>query len=302
MKHLFLTLSFVLFSMQLFAQGCSDAGFCSVGAMQHRDTIRHELSVGGTYEKADFGIAVTNPFIQYNANLNRYWSASARVNFRYAHDGTRCVSGLGDVFASINYRLELKDDNQELHFTLGGKAPLSKPDQTRLAFQSLGLATPMDFQTTLGTYDIILGVTYKYKKLSTSIAFQQPLTSTEDWYYQDYKRKGDLLVKPSYWFTPFKNFTVTPSIMAIYRLGEDEFTTFRNADGTFNLITDQNLQKFNIADTGGLTLNAMSEFKYVFAEDYHVTLMAAVPLVNRKVIVDGLRRSYVFALSVGFNL
>jgi hypothetical protein len=277
--------------------------------MQHKDTIRHQLIIGATYEGGfyDFknnetNITITNPFIQYNANINRYLSVNAKVNFRYANDGTRCVSGFGDAFASLNYRLELKDDNQELHFTLGGKAPLSKPDETRRFFQSESVETPMAFQTTLGTYDLILGATYKYKKLSASIAYQKPLTSVDDWHYQNYKRQGDILIKPSYWFKAAKDFTITPSIMAIYRLGEDEITSFKESDGTFNVTTTENLQKYTFAGTDGLTLNAMSEFKYIFAEDYHVTLMAAVPLVNRKVIVDGLKRSYVFALSLGFNL
>jgi len=302
MKQLFLTLSLVLFSTQFFAQGCSDAGFCSVGAIQHTDTIKHELIVGGTYEKADFDVTVTNPFIQYNANINRYWNISAKLNFRYAADGNRCVSGFGDALASINYRLELQDDNQELHFTVGGKFPLSKPDETRKFFETTGVATPMDFQTTLGTYDLILGTTYKYKKLSASIAYQQPLTSVDNWYYQDYKRQGDLLIKPSYWFQASKNFTITPSVMAIYRLGEDEITSSKNSDGSFNVFATDNLQKYKLSGTDGITVNAMTEFKYIFAEDYHVTLMAAVPLANRKVIVDGLKRSYVFALSLGFNL
>jgi hypothetical protein len=30
--------------------------------------------------------------------------------------------------------------------------------------------------------------------------------------------------------------------------------------------------------------------------------MAAVPVLNRKTIIDGLKREYVFALSMGFSL
>lgn len=287
MKRIILVFSVIFFTSQMWSQGCSDAGFCSIGAMQHKDTIKHELIVGGTYEKADFGVTVTNPFIQYNANINRYLSLNGKLNFRYATDGTRCVSGFGDAFLNINYRLELEDDNQEIHFTLGGKAPLSKPDETRRFFSSQGLPTPMDFQSTLGTYDLIFGTTYKYKKLSVSLAYQQPLTSTEDWFYDDYQRQGDVLLKPSYMFKPFKDFTVSPSFMAIYRLGEDKI------NGAVSELTK---------GTDGLTLNLMSEFKYVFAEDYHIGLMAAVPVLNRKTILDGLKREYVFALSIGFNL
>lgn len=302
MNRILLVLSVFLISTQLQAQGCSDAGFCSIGAMQHKDTIRHELILGGTYEKADFNVIVTNPFLQYNANLNRYWSMSLKVNFSYATDGNRCVSGFGDAFANINYRLELEDDNHEIHFTLGGKVPLSKPNEIRNFFTRQGLRTPMDFQTSLGTYDLILGTTYKYKKMSVSLAYQQPLTSTDEWLFQNYKRKGDVLLKPSYILKPFKNFTAIPSVMAIYRLGEDEVTSFKDAEGNFVYSATENLQKYNIAGTDGLTLNLMSDFRYVFAEDYHIGLMAAVPLVNRKNIIDGLRRSYVFALSIGFNL
>ena len=305
MKRILLVFSILLFSTQIWSQGCSDAGFCSIGAMQHKDTIKHELIIGGTYEKADFNVTVTNPFIQYNANINRYLSLNAKINFRYATDGSRCVSGFGDGFLNTNYRLELEDDNQELHFTLGGKAPLSKPDGTRRFFSSrepFPVATPMDFQSTLGTYDLIFGTTYKYKKLSLSVAYQQPLTTTEDWFYQDYKRQGDLLFKPSYLFKPFKDFSVSPSVMAIYRLGEDQITSFQRPDGSFDGSATENLQKYNIAGTDGLTVNLMSEFKYVFAEDYHIGLMAAVPVLNRKTIIDGLKREYVFALSMGFSL
>lgn len=309
MRHIVLAIGLFFFSSQFYAQGCSDAGFCSIGAMQHKDTIKHQLIIGSTYEGGFYDLAdqektlaIISPYIQYNTNINRYLSLSAKVNFRYADDGSRCVSGFGDGFLNINYRLELEDDNQEIHFTLGGKAPLSKPDETRNFFLRQNMATPMAFQTTLGTYDLILGSTYKYKKISASLAYQQPLTSTEDWYYQDYKRQGDILIKPSYHFKPLKNLSIMPSVMAIYRLGEDEITSLLNSDGTYNVSATENLQKYKIAGTDGLTINLMADFKYTFAEDYHIGLMAAVPVLNRKTIIDGLKRQYVFALSLGFDL
>ena len=81
MKRILIAFSILLFSTQIWSQGCSDAGFCSIGAMQHKDTIKHELIIGSSYEGGfyDLGdqektLAIVSPYIQYNANVNKYLS------------------------------------------------------------------------------------------------------------------------------------------------------------------------------------------------------------------------------------
>ena len=43
-----------------------------------------------------------------------------------------------------------------------------------------GVPLPMDFQPSLGTYDLILGVSHQYKNFNFVVAYQQPLTQNNN--------------------------------------------------------------------------------------------------------------------------
>lgn len=67
------------------------------------------------------------------------------------------TSGLGDPALTASYAF-IKKDEERLDGLVGVKVP-SGDANTR----SAGLSLPMPYQTSLGTTDLLLGITYRWK-------------------------------------------------------------------------------------------------------------------------------------------
>ena len=96
-------------------------------------------------------------------------------------------------------------------------------------------------------------------------------------------KRRDILLRASYPISLGSTFTITPSILPIYHMGDDEFT---NALGEVE----------TIVDSKGLTLNANLFIDFAINNTNKISLSFAAPLVTRKVRPDGLTRKYVAGL------
>lgn len=276
-----------------FGQGCSDAGFCTINSFKpnsedstHR--LIQQVKVGAFFGKADFDISVYGINLEYNRTLGKKWGFDLKLTTLAQNGNDISVSGLSDVFLNANYQVSKK-----IKVTMGSKLPLSKADKS---LNKTGSPLPMDYQSSLGTIDLILGIGYEIKKIQLVAALQQPLTQNRNGFLasdvaagsplssfpstRKFERAGDVLLRVSYPWKVREKLTLTPSLLPIYHLTRDKFT-------------DQNGLRQEIAGSQGLTLNGNIYLDYHVNKKNAWQLNVGVPFIVRDVRPDGLTRSII---------
>jgi len=290
---------------QLNAQGCSDAGFCTIGGInQHADESatakKQKLSLILSNGIGDENVFVFTLGIQYDNKLNQHWAIQAKLTGNYANGNLGNATGLGDLFLSSTYSLA-KKDNWQTSFLLGTKLPLNNAD-----IRTGNKPLPMQYQSSLGTVDLLTGITVTGKKWLFATAFQQPLTGTNRNTFlpaywntaaankysptNTFKRKGDVLLRAGYNLITKNKLHLNIGLLGIYHLGED---TYING----------NVSNSPIALTGsdGFTLNGTAALRYKVNDKFSLGLSGGVPFVVRDIRPDGLTRKFVVSPEIIFN-
>lgn len=298
MRKVFTTLLLVALAMGADAQGCSDAGFCSIGNLNHQSAVRqtsfrHYLKLTLPAGLGDEDVFVFTPGLEYGLQKNR-WQFSGKVTGNYASGDLAKAAGAGDVFLSATFQLP-PTWKRTTSLTLGTKLPLNQGN-----LKSNGLSLPMQYQSSLGTVDLIAGVAVNTERWKLAAGWQQPLTGINrnnflPQYWRDEKasayppsndfnRKGDVLLRTSYRLFKKTRWSLEGGLLGIYHLGEDSYI-------------DANISNRPIAIRGssGLTLNATASFELMLNQRWSLELLGGVPLVARDVRPDGLTRSFVVA-------
>lgn len=281
------------------AQGCSDAGFCTINSFKpnHSDSlqlVKHQLKVAAFFGKADLSISAYGSYLEYNRQLNRKWGLDVKLTSIAQNGNGISTYGLSDIFINANYRV-----NDKIHLTLGSKIPLSDANKK---WNSLPL--PMDYQASLGTYDLIIGFGYEFRKIQFAAALQQPLTQNNNQFIasdypvdselrsfqstNQFERSGDVLLRVSYPFNVNSKLKFTPSVLPIYHLSNDKYTDLNNL-------------KREITGSKGLTLNANIYLDYQINRTQIVQLNIGMPFIVRDVRPDGLTRSLIANLEYRFR-
>ena len=158
------------------------------------------------------------------------------------------VFDISDLFVTATV-----DATSDLSFTAAVKIPLSDGGAVRD-----GLPLPMDYQASLGTVDLIAGIGYSIDKLHMVLAYQQPLTQNANTFFASlypstsvlstiqstnaFVRRPDLLLRVSYPFALGEEWTITPSILPIYHIGDDRYTDEQGIVRDINRITGTHAQ------------------------------------------------------------
>ena len=151
MKKNYLVLLFIIVSAgRIAAQGCSDAGFCTINSFKPNsgDSIKalnSQFKIGTFFGKADNSISVYGNYLEYNRQLNEKFGLDLKLTTLAQNGNNISVFGLSDVFVNANYKA-----SEKLKITLGAKIPLSNANKS---LENLPL--PMDYQASLGTFDFI---------------------------------------------------------------------------------------------------------------------------------------------------
>lgn len=289
------------FAQQTTAQGCSDAGVCTIHSIKNNtensgeaDNTKNDLLIGFSFGKGERSISYYNPYIEYTRSLSDKTSVTGKVSFGTISGELANTYGLGDIFLSVNYAFDTKGKWQK-SFIAGLKIPLDKAD-----IVENGIHLPMPYQTSLGTTDFVAGLNFIHKSLGITAAFQQPLNSTngnkflpsdypseplasEYFPTNKFYRKGDGLVRVSYNFNPVKKLSIRPSLLGIYHVDNDSYE-------------NMNKMKVEIPRSYGLTLNANIFLDYKVSKTSGFELSVGTPFVVRENRPDGLTRSLVAAI------
>ena len=275
-------------------QGCSDAGFCTLNSFKPNtadsvSTIKNQFKVGFTYGSADYSISIFGNYLEYNRQLNDKFTFDAKITSLAQSGSDISEIGLSDIYLNLNFKIK-----KGAKISIGTKLPLTDGNKTLN-----DLSLPMDYQSSLGTFDMILGLGFEIGKLQCVAAVQQPITQNKNAFLSEqypvnselrnfqstnkYKRSGDVLFRASYPIRLGDRFKITPSILPIYHLMNDKYTDALDVERT-------------IDGSQGLTLNGNAYFDYEINNKNALQLNVGAPFIVRDARPDGLTRGIVVNL------
>ncbi len=289
--YLIMIFALVLHINDADAQGCSDAGICSIGnTYSASDLKKNQLEFSSVFGAGDADVTYISPYISYSRNFSERWAASLKITSSIASGSFGKRGSVGDAFATVHYQPSIAT-RYKWSYTAGAKLPFNRAN---LKINNHPL--PLDYQSSLGTFDLIGGVGLNYKSWDFNAAIQLPVFNINaNSYISDYagthdfattnlfERKPDALLRGTYTIkTKNENFIFKPNLLLIYHLGED---TYEDIYG----------KRMAIHGSQGLTVNGNLITAYTFKAG-SLELSMAVPFIVREARPDGLTRAYTIAI------
>ena len=292
------------------AQGCSDAGFCTMGAMKPDQAYSKKVNFKLRSLEFNYyrGTSLLTPIItvftsDMTFGINDYYAIQVKVPYQMVTGNLGETQGLGDLSISASRSIRLANGST-VGITLGGKIPSGKSDieNNNSEFGSGDL--PMYYQVSLGSYDAVAGASYINEKWLFATGIQRPIIHQNEndfrwgkWpdypnpdYIRDYhlandlKRGTDVMLRAERNFR-FINFNFGIGALAIYRITKDEVYNF-NED-----------RREKLDGTTGMAFNMLANFGYQFNINNSVKLIYGQKFMDREVNPDGLTRHNVLSFS-----
>ena len=303
-----------------FSQGCSDAGFCTMGAMKPSQIYTKKINFKLRSAELSWGHAKTtlSPVIDaitadLTFGINEKTSLQVKLPYYRVSGSLGETSGLSDISYSLT-RNVYSTEQYHINATLGGKIPTNKSDldsdiksedfKTPSLPAGTSVDLPMYYQTSLGSYDIVAGASYISQKWMFATGIQIALTENENdfrwgqWggypsqsYINDYplanklKRGTDIMLRVERAFH-FSKWDIRLGVLPIYRITKDEI---------YNFNTDTRVK---VDKTTGLALTTLLNVAYHFNTNNSISVLYGHKITDREINPDGLTRKYV--TSVGY--
>ncbi|WP_276374023.1 hypothetical protein [Chryseolinea sp. H1M3-3] len=282
-----------------FSQGCSDAGFCTMGAMKPDQPFNKKLAIKLRSIEMGFyrGTTPLTPIIyvatlDFNFSLNAKTAFQVKLPYQAVHGQLANTSGVGDISLCITRTL-LNTEKFDINFSIGGKIPTNSSDK-----DAGGYPLPMYYQTSLGTYDFITGISLISRNWLLATGIQHPFNrndnqflweawkgTSEEGYINLYnqaralKRGTDIMLRVERnWRFSRLNFSL--GLLPIYRINNDEITV---ANGT----------RSTPKGARGLALSGIFTTGYSFNVKTGVKLLIGHKIIQRDNNPDGLTRELV---------
>jgi hypothetical protein len=300
MRYIIFVLLIFLPAKGVFSQGCSDAGFCTVDGIKTHDhensgekeILRNTAKFGLSFGSTRYDVKILTPYAEFGRSISDNFNLSIRLLAAARFGEYTSTFDLSD--AVVTGSLKLSD---KFRIIGGTKIPFNNADKSYS-----GTPLPMAYQSSLGTYDAILGSSYANKNWLFVLAFQQPVSQNNNSYFENisdepslekylttnkYERSGDVLLRVSYMQKPVgknKKWQFVYSILPVYHLQNDTYE-------------DINGDRQTLENSKGLTLNMNIFANYQLSSDSFVELTIGAPIMAREVRPDGLPQ---FALGFEF--
>ncbi len=290
-----------------YSQGCSDAGFCTMGAMRPNQPVLNtrafrfvsaELNYGQGGTK--FHDLIKNITMDLNCQIRKNWAVQLKLPYVLVDGPLAKTSGMGDVSLSFSRKIVVRETRQ-LAVTVGTKIPSGVPDKR----SADGRPLPMYYQTTLGTYDLIAGLSFQTAKWMMAGAVQVPLNTADNNFKwgawkdspqeaiartypvaDDIRRGADWMLRVERNFRSSK-WNGYLGLLSIYRFVPDRIKLPATGERTY------------VTGSNGLVLNAVGGVGYMITARQGLKFLGAFAPIKRKINPDGLSRLWV--LSVGYE-
>jgi hypothetical protein len=308
MKRISLLVLFAATCSTMLGQGCSDAGFCTMGAMKPDQPFNKKVPIRLRSMEISFyrGTTTLSPVV-YVATADMSFNIFDSKTFFQLKLPYQAVSGnfgntgsLGDISLCFT-RNVYSAEKFDVSVSLGGKIPSNDSNLKEPG----GAAFPMYYQTSLGTYDAIAGVSLVSRKWLFATGIQHPFNSIgneftwgewfpiyegSDDYVRDYdqcyelKRGTDVMLRAERNFR-FARINFSVGLLPIFRVTKDEI---------LNTNTDE---RTKLDGTLGMALSGIVTAGYSFNTKSGVRLLAGHKITQRDVNPDGLTREMVTTVS-----
>ncbi len=291
------------------AQGCSDAGFCTMGAMKPDQPFYKNVPLKLRSMELSFyrGTTTLSPVV-YVATLD--------MNFNIADDKTFLqvklpyqsisgnfgkTSGMSDISLCVTRKIG-GSATFEYSVSAGAKIP---SNDANLKDDVHNIPLPMYYQTSLGTYDLIAGFSMISRDWLFATGIQHPFNQNNnqfrwsDWipvysggadYVRDnhpafeLKRGTDIMLRVERNFR-FSRINFSLGALPIYRIARDE------------IVNTETGERFKPEGTTGLALSVIGTAGYGFNVRSGVKLLYGKKIAQRDFNPDGLTRNSVVTAS-----
>ena len=286
-------------------QGCSDAGFCTMGAMKPDQPYNKKIAIKFRSMEFSFyrGTTTLTPIIyvataDLNFSLNRKNSFQVKLPYQAVQGRLANTSSVGDISLCFTRNI-YSSDQFDLNLSLGGKIPTNKSDKA-----TQGLPLPMYYQASLGTYDFITGLSLINRKWLFATGIQIPLNQNNNQFVwsawagtkeesyvngynqaKDLKRGIDVMLRIERNFR-FSKFNFSAGLLPIYRVKKDEFTKSGQAANSPEV-------RVSPQEARGLALSIITTIGYNLNVRSGVKLLMGHKIVQRNINPDGLTREFV---------
>jgi hypothetical protein len=311
-------LTIILFACLQFAdglaQGCSDAGFCTMGAMKPDQPYNKRIAVRLRSMELSFyrGTTSLTPIIyvataDLNFSLNRKNTFQVKLPYQAITGRLSNTQGVGDI--SLCFTRQVFDaDAFTINWSLGGKLPTNQSDKS----SSEGRPLPMYYQTSLGTYDIISGASLISRKWLVATGIQIPLNQNKNQFVwsswdgseheeyanhynqaMDLRRGIDVMLRVERNFR-FSRFNFSAGLLPIYRITKDKFKrSGPNAGSPIVAVQPDGAM--------GLACSAILTAGYNFDVRSSLKLLVGHKMTQREVNPDGLTREFVSSITYSYR-
>ncbi|MEQ9287003.1 MAG: hypothetical protein RIG77_08855 [Cyclobacteriaceae bacterium] len=281
------------------AQGCSDAGFCTMGAMKPDQGYHKKLLVQIRSVELSQYIGVTrfkdivyNYTADINVGIGTKTTVQVKIPYVYVEGVLKNTNGIGDLSLGLSRNLVNKEKYQ-LNITVGTKIPTGNSN-----LDLEGRPLPMYYQSGLGTYDVVAGISLISRGWLIATGYQQSMNRTEnDFWWTDWEghpqestalkykqsrhldRGKDIMFRVERNFR-FSNFNFNIGLLPIYRLNKDTNISRGGVKG-------------EVDGSDGLALTLLVGGGYQFSVKSGIKIMNGFRLERRPVNPDGLSREFV---------
>ena len=302
-RHYFYAFIFSGVSTLAFGQGCSDAGFCTMGAMKPDQPFNKKIEFKLRSMEVSFyrGTTTMTPIIyvataDMNFGLSQKTFLQVKLPYQFVTGRLSNTSGMGDISLCITRNI-FNSDKADINLSLGTKIPTNNSDKG-----IDGRPLPMYYQTSLGTYDAIAGISVITREWLFATGIQVPFNENgnqflwgkwkdtpEEAYVLGYakaknlKRGTDVMLRVERNFR-FSRLNFTIGLLPIYRITRDEFT-------------EPNGVRARPNEAQGLALSGIFTTGYSFNVRSGVKLLIGHKFVQRDINPDGLSRELVTSMS-----
>lgn len=245
-----------------------------------------------------FGVLTFSTILDVNIGINPKTSFQVKLPYTFVRGELANVNGFGDISISGTRNL-YSTEKQQINFTVGFKLPTGSANK----LSPEGKTLPMYYQTTLGTYDIVFGLSLISKSWLVAAGYQQSLnpagnsflwgsTVSSDFVTrQDYpvgngiERGKDVMARVEKNFR-FGRFNAYVGLLPIYRFTKDKIV---NGAG----------QRVEVKGSDGLALTLLVGAGYRLTYTSGIKIMGGFRILERETNPDGLSREQVF--TVGYE-
>lgn len=330
--HIVLIAFMLALTTNLWSQGCSDPGLCTIGVLNtevSKDTTspvdfveesfenllkvpiadeKYRFELGSAYSRGQNKINIYSVILRGVFRIKEKMLLTLKVPYIQYQGELGNTGGVGDFAVSLQNTI-FSGKDKRVSYTLAMVLPSGDASKTLD-----GKILPMAYQTTLGAYNGVIGIAAAHKTWSTSLGYQHsfgtngntfdPTVLSLDTASADY----DELNEERQHYAPGINLKRGSDLA--FRV-EKRFNASHRLSFAVGALAIYRLQKSRVDiasgrtsldNSEGLTINHTAGMRYVLKKNWVLRANVGVPSIQRAVMADGLKRKFVGILSVGYRI